>query len=77
MKNNNVQTYAAALTLLAFAACSGDVKENNANGELITDKEEEFSGVAIRFTNSKAPNGMLRSAGDLDTGSYHQPAHTG
>ncbi|MDR1024049.1 MAG: fimbrillin family protein [Prevotellaceae bacterium] len=62
MKNNNVLIYAAAFALLAFAACSSEVEENNANGET------ESSGIAIKFTNSKAPNGMLRSAGDLDSG---------
>ncbi|MDR1023723.1 MAG: hypothetical protein LBL94_10705 [Prevotellaceae bacterium] len=54
MKNNNVLIYAAALALLAFAACSSEVKENNANGELISEEELEFSEIAIRFTKSGA-----------------------
>jgi hypothetical protein len=70
MKNNNVLIYAAALSLLAFAACSGDVKEANANGEFtgeLVGEELEYSEVAIRFINGKAPNGMLRSVGDSVT----------
>ncbi|MDR1023238.1 MAG: fimbrillin family protein [Prevotellaceae bacterium] len=65
MKNNNVLIYTATLALLAFAACSGNVKEANGDITVSEDKEEEFSEAAIRFTDSKAPNSMMRSTGDL------------
>jgi hypothetical protein len=67
MQNNNVLIYAAALALLAFAACRSEVKEDSANGEIIS--EEESSGIAIRFTDSEVSSGMMRSMGDLDKAS--------
>jgi hypothetical protein len=63
MKNSHILIYAVAIALLAFTACGERVKEDNVSGE--EEKGEKISGVAIRFTDREAPNGMLRSAGDL------------
>ncbi|MDR1022422.1 MAG: hypothetical protein LBL94_04000 [Prevotellaceae bacterium] len=46
MKTNNVLIYAAAATLLTFAACSNDVEESNANGELISEVAVHLSSAA-------------------------------
>ncbi|MDR1341919.1 MAG: fimbrillin family protein [Prevotellaceae bacterium] len=61
MKTRSIAIYAAALALLALAACSREVQEVAA---------EKPQGKAVGFTDGKAPSpsgGVTRSAGDVAT----------